>query len=327
MGTDLIVPEILLLEKLEEVDNALSPAVWQQMRNEVAVYDEREKNLPAESRLKRKMLLSDFANKAVSLPLEISPDVNSAVEVQLYRLHLFCCQQIIHKPEVRKNPLVLGFRALEEMHMALVAIFVTYRLIHPECPYSWSKDFFERSILTHKGPDGHTIIKFKKPIPEDIINAAISEDIVTDWLIYRAHDHGGIRTLRDIKNNLLDIPDFVHGGDPVSEFSRFERKMQEKRNKKQERINEALETEFRKTLVKNAAEQAVAQMIESGMSAADLLSQAFNGDLSALTSSLMNQNQKLSHPQSTQKLPKSKDKHPSEEIETYIQGLLEDDTE
>ena len=329
MGTDLIIPEILLLDKLEEMDNTLSPTVWQQMRNNVVVYDDNDKKLPVETRLKRKMLLSDFVNKAVSLPLEISPDVSPEVERQLYRLHLFCCQQIIHQPEVRHNPLVLGFRALEEMHMALVAVFVTYRLIHPECPYSWSKEFFERCILTHKGPDGHTIVKFKKPIPEDIINAAISEDIVTDWLIYRAYDHAGIRTLRDIKNNLLDIPNFLHGGNPVSEFSRFERKMQEKRNKKQERMNEVLETEFRKTLVKSAAEQAVAQMIESGMSAADLLAQAFNGDLAALTDSLVNNTQnkqKLTPQKNNQNSENNLPKKETKEIDHFIAGLLDDDS-
>ena len=323
MGTDIIVPEILLLEKLEEVDKTI-PQVWQQMKNEVTVYDNKDKNLPASSRIKRKMLITDFVNKAIELPLEVFPKLSDEVEKQLYRLHLFCCQQAVHKPEVRRNPLVLGFRALDEMHTALVAILNAYRLVHPECPYSWDKKFFQTHILTHKGPDGHTIIAFHSPLTEEDIEAAISEEFVTDWLIYRAHDHAGARTLRDIKNNLLDVPNFEFGGDPISEFSRFERKLQEKRNRKKEKQDETLETEFRKVLVQTAAKEAVEKMLSSGMSAMDLLNQAFNGDLSQLAENLI--------PTSSQKLTEKKEKQSkkiiankdTKEIDNIIAGLLEE---
>ena len=32
MSNDLIVPEILLIDKLEEMDNTLAPSVWEYMR-------------------------------------------------------------------------------------------------------------------------------------------------------------------------------------------------------------------------------------------------------------------------------------------------------
>jgi len=324
MGTDLIIPEITLIEKLEEVNDTLPPVLWQQMRNEVALLDEKDKNLPTTSRAKKRMLLSDFVNKAINLPLEISPEVSPLVERELYRLHLFCCQQAVHNPEVRRNPLVLGFRALEEMHTALVALMVSYRLVHPECPYSWSREVLAGKIITHKGPDGHTIITFKRPLTEDIINTAITEDLITDWLIYRSCEHNGIRTLIDIKNNLIDLPNFQRGGNPEAEFSRFERKMQEKRNLKKEKQNDALELELRKKMVEAVAGKAVEQMLASGASAMDLLNQAFNGDLSALLSQTAEQTQHL--PKSPQKnkqkaLPKSK--QDTQEIENIISGLLE----
>ena len=325
MGTDLIIPEIKLIEKLEEMETTLSPTVWQQIKNEITI-SVSEQNLPDLKQKKRHWLISDFVNKAISQPLEIIPKLSPDVEKQLYRLHLFCCQQAVHNPEVRHNPLILGYRALEEMHMALVGILVSYRLIHPECPYSWSEDFINKSLLTHKGPDGHSIIQFPDFLSPDILNIAITEDIVTDWLLYRAYDHNGIRTLMDIKNNLLDLPDFKRGGKPSAEFSRFERKMQEKRNKKQEKQNEALELEFRKTMIQNVAQEAVAQLLSSGISAAELLNQAFNGDIKKLTENLHpDQPQKLTEKKenSAKKQITAKKKQGTEDIENIIAGLLE----
>lgn len=320
MGTDLIVPEITLIEKLQEEDSSLAPSVFEQMKNEVVLYDDDDKKLPASSLVKRRLLLSDFVNKAINLPLEITPQISEAATRELYRLHLFCCQQTIHNPEVRRNPLILGFRAIEEMHTALIGIFISYRLIHPECPYSWDEAFFTRAIGLYKGPDGHTIINFNRALTPEIINAAINTDIVTDWLIYRAYDHNGIRTLMDIKNNLIDLPEYKRGGKPSAEFSRFERKMQEHRNKKENRKNEALDLEFRKTLVQNAAQQAVQEILDQGMSAMDLLNEAFNGDLTALTDKLT---KKSISPQSQKARIINED---TKEIDNIIAGLLEDDS-
>ena len=328
MGTDLIIPEITLIEKLEEVNDTIPPAIWQQMRNEVAIYQEKDQALPAISRTKKRLLLSDFVNKAVNMPIEVSPEISPLVERELYRLHLFCCQQAVHNPEVRRNPLLLGFRALEEMHIALVAIMITYRLTHPECPYAWSREVLEGKILTHKGPDGHTIVTFKRPLDEKIINTAIREDLVTDWMIYRSCEHNGIRTLVDIKNNLIDLPNFKRGGNPEAEFSRFERKMQEKRNKKQEQQNDALELELRKKLVETVAGKAVEQMLASGISAADLLNQAFNGDLSTLINQTAQAASALPSKKTsdkTKKLPKPAKKD-TREVENLIAGFLEDNS-
>lgn len=324
MGTDLIVPEITLIKKLEEMDTSVPPVIWQQMRNEVALYDDEDddKKLLPSSRIKKRLLFADFVNKAINFPIETSPELNPDVTRQLYRLHLYCCQQTIHNPEVRRNPLTLGFRALEEMHIALVAIFISYRLIHPECPYSWTREVFQNKILTHKGPDGHIIVSFKRPLTADIVNAAITEDIITDWLIYRSAEHNGIRTLMDVKNNLIDLPNFKRGGNPEAEFSRFERKMQEKRNKKKEEQNDALELEVRKKIVETVTGKAVEQMLTSGMSAMDLLNQAFNGDISALITQNTTENStSLPQKESKKKLSaKSKD---TEEIESIIAGFLE----
>lgn len=323
MANDLIVPEIKLLDKLEEMETTLSPALWAQMKNEVDVYSPYENKLPVQVKMMRKMVLSDFVNKAINMPLEIIPALDENATKQLYRLHIFCCQQTIHKTEVRRNPLTLGFRALEEMHTALVGIFISYRLIHPECPYSWSKEFFNERIFTDKAADGHTIVKFKRPLTEDVVNAALSEEMVTDWLIYRTHDHNGIRTLMDIKNNLITIPDYKCGGEPVAEFSRFERKMQESRNKKEQHKNETLDLEFRKTLVQKIAEETASQLLASGVSATDLLEQAYNGDLSAFLSGTSQPITVLEKKPDTKK-KLTKKAQDTKEIDNIIAGFLED---
>ena len=327
MGTELIIPEIKLIEKLEEMEVTLSPVVWQQLKNQIT-YSTQNSNLPEKQQQKRQWFISDFVNKAISQPIEIIPQPSPEVEKQLYRLHLFCCQQAVHNPAVRHNPFTLGYNALSEMHMALVGILVSYRLLHPECPYSWSEDFISRNLLTHKGPDGHTLIQFPNFISAEIINSAVTEEFVTDWLIYRSHDNNGIRTLMDIKNNLLDLPNFQRGGTPSAEFSRFERKLQEKRNRKMEQQTDALELEFRKTIVQSVAQEAVSQLISSGMSATELLNQAFNGDIKKLTENLtMPSPQKLTEKKEKDDKkqltnPKKKD---TKEIESIIAGFLDAD--
>lgn len=69
-------PEILLLEKLEEVDKALPPALWEQMRADVGMAESLERAdktmLPA-IRQRKRMFLRDFVEKAVSMPLKIYP--------------------------------------------------------------------------------------------------------------------------------------------------------------------------------------------------------------------------------------------------------------
>lgn len=337
MGTDLIVPEITLIEKFQEIDNAISTDHWQQIHNEIALYEEEDKRLPSQSRIKKRMFFSDFVNKAISLPIETIPQVSSDTQKELYRLHLFCCQQAVHNKEIRKNPLKLGYFAVQEMQLALSGIFISYRLVHPECPYSWTKEFFATHIIVDRGPDGHTKIKFARPLTLEIINAAINEEIVTDWLIYRTHDNNGIRTLMDVKNHLIDLPNFYRGGNPIDEFSRFERKLQEKRNKKIEKRNDELDLEFRKTLVKTAAEQAVGQMLSSGMSAKDLLNHALSGDIGELVNNYIDQTPHNNHletsdPQQVPSMPKSPKKQKkilstqdTQEIENIIAGFLESD--
>lgn len=322
MGTDLIIPEIVLLEKMEEIDNSFTPALWEGLRNEITIREEEETGkLPVPARNRRRMLLSDFVNKALNQPIETSPELSPEVINQLYRLHLFCCQQSIHNPEVRHNPLVLGFHVLNEMKLALMGILISYRLINPDCPYNWNRTFFEQNILTCKAPDGHTIIKFKH-LSAETVNAAITEEIITDWLIYRGYGHNGIRTLMDVKNHLLTLPDYKRGGHPADEFSRFERKMREQFNRKQLKKDEALDLEFRKTLVRTVAEKTAGELLSSGMSMQDILATAFSADISALTAPKTEQAKPTTQKSKNKALPKPK--QDTEYIEGVISNLLED---
>lgn len=278
----IINPETKLIDKLQEMEQKLAPAVFEQMKNKITQCHSKEKTLSPAFIKKRKVLLTDFVNKATSLPLETQNGLSEEAKRQLTRLHLFCCQQAIYSHEVRRNPLILGFHALNEMKTALIGIMLSYRLITPSCPYTWNKDFFQLHILTAKSPDGHTIVTFHSPLALKDVNQALSEELVTDWLIYREHEHNGIRTLMDIKNNLITIPDYQRGGHPEDEFSRFERKMAEYRNKKEARKNDALELEFRKTLVKSVADLTAEKLLSSGMSPLEILNEAFNGNLNNL---------------------------------------------
>lgn len=285
MSNDLIVPEILLVDKLQELDNSLSPQQWDNMREDAISANTalclKEKDMAPAIRNRRRMVMQDFVNKAIERPMDIKPQANEETLKQLYRLHLFCCQRTIHSYEVRHNPFLLGFRALEEMRLALRAIMISARLTNPSWSYSLDKDFFIKNIYVDISSDNKTVLRFNR-MTSDMIDLAINEDIVTDWMIYRAYDNNGIRTLMDVKNNLLTLPNYQRGGEPIMEFARFERKWREHTNKKEIKKNDALDLEFRKNLVKSVAEQLAANLINSGMSAADILDQAYHGDINKL---------------------------------------------
>lgn len=281
MSNELIIPEIVILNELEKSDNSLSPVLWEDKRNQLIEMYDKDKDKSEVYRAKKRMFMSDFVNRIIDDKLIVCPQLPQNVLNQLYRLYLYCCQQAVFCNEVRRNPFILGFHVLTEMKMALVAMFISYRLINPQCPYSWDKAFFYKNINVDKTADGNTTIDFYRIGVQDII-AAINEEIITDWFIYREHDHNGVKTLMDIKNNLLQLPDYIRGGDPVSEFSRFERKMQEEKNRVQNRKNEALDIEVRKVMVQKIAQEAADELLASGLNKKDLLNKIFNDDLASL---------------------------------------------
>ena len=333
MANDLIVPEVLLVNKLEEMDNSLSVTIWKQMRLDAeAREDEEGGHQPLVQNKRRKMFFADFVNKAISIPMEITPAISDEAYRQFYRLYLFSCQQAIHYPEVKRNPFILGFHALSEIKTALVGIMVTYRLVTPSAPYSWSREFFENNIFVDKGPKGQAIIKFFK-VPSDAINAAMNEEVVTDWMIYKAFDNNGIRTLMDIKNNLVTIPDYKRGGPIAAEFSRFQRKMAEERSKKEMRKSEALDLEFRKTLVQSVAEKTAEKLLASGLSANDILDKAFKADISQLTAISENEIKAIEKSSDDKKDKMGRachkrisKKQDTAEVDGVIAGFLEDNS-
>ena len=342
MSNDLIIPEILLIDKLEEMDNTLAPCIWDDMREkakqDLIVIESKETNVSELIKAKRKMVIQDFVEQAIEKPMIISPEPNDEVKKQLYRLHVYCCQRVINNREVRLNPLLLPSQALMEMRLALTAIMISYRLVTPSCPYRWDRAFFEKNIIVDKNQDGDTILKFKN-IDVNSINNAINDEFVTDWMIYRSYDGAGIKTLMDTKNNLMELPNYERGGHPAAEFSRFQRKWKEKINKKEEVRNDALDLEFRKTLIQSVAQQTATELLSSGISPTELLQKICTSkNLSSLieeTKPLTNNNssnaalkdysrdrQGFIRPQTNKALPKAKTQS---EIEDYIDELLDEE--
>jgi hypothetical protein len=72
------------------MDNALSCKVWEQMRLDAEANEEDENRglLPVQI-AKRRMFFSDFVKKAISQPMDITPDVSEETYKQFYRLYLF----------------------------------------------------------------------------------------------------------------------------------------------------------------------------------------------------------------------------------------------
>ena len=67
MSNELIVPEILLIDKLEEMDNTLAPSVWEDMRQkakqDILTIEFQEKHISEFVKAKRKMVDQIFGHQ------------------------------------------------------------------------------------------------------------------------------------------------------------------------------------------------------------------------------------------------------------------------
>ena len=71
-------------------------------------------------------------------------------------------------------------------------------------------------------------------------------------------------------------------GCKTDELDFVERKLQEEKNRVQQRKNEALDIEVRKVMMQKIAQEAADQLLASGLDKKDLLNKIFNDDLSSL---------------------------------------------
>lgn len=188
----------------------------------------------------------------------------------LENLNQYCVNSALENPEVIKDPRKLPYKSNLELKRALVAICLAQALVNPRRKMNERKEFFELNISIYQRENAVKIIDFGKIHPENV-QAAIYWEIVEDWKLYNDKSMGGIKALVDEKTNLIGLPNFIRGGDPMYEFARFTRKYTEKVNKQEEQSKLALQDAYRAAVVQSVASEVTKQQLLEGKNPIDVI--------------------------------------------------------
>ena len=192
----------------------------------------------------------------------------------LYSLNEYCVHQLLTNPEVARDPRKLIYMTNQEMKTALVAICLAGNLINPMRKRREDLQFFVDNITVSVEEGNVKRICFGKISPYDVQDA-IYYDIVEDWKIYRDKEGQGIITLMDDKTNLVRLPGYKMGGNPLYEFARFHRKYTEKERKKEERARDEAQIAFRNEMARTIAHQVTQQQLLEGKNPMELMELLF----------------------------------------------------
>ncbi len=188
----------------------------------------------------------------------------------LQNLSEYSVQCAIESPEVIKKPLKVIYKANEALTKALVAICLAQALINPRRNVRENKQFFEHNITVTQKENRIKIIDFGNIRPENV-QAAIYWDIIEDWKLYFDKNYGGIRSLVDEKTNLVGLPGYRAGGDPMYEFARFHRKFTEKERGIEEETKIAVKRAFQEGVAQTVAIEATKQQLLEGKNPMDII--------------------------------------------------------
>lgn len=188
----------------------------------------------------------------------------------LRNLNQYCVNIALETPEVMKDPRKIPYKSNAELQRALVAICLAQALVNPRRKNIERKEFFEFNINIYQKENAIKQISFGAVHPENV-QAAIYWDVVEDWKLYNDKSMGGIKALVDEKTNLVGLPSFARGGDPMYEFARFHRKFAEKVNKQEEDSRLMVKDAFRTAVVQSVASEVTKQQLIEGKNPMDII--------------------------------------------------------
>lgn len=220
--------------------------------------------------LKLEALVNRIAAVRVIANVELNQDQLEAL--QILRAH--CLNQALDDAEVRRDPRKLRYKTAQELKYSLVAICLAQALTNPQRRHIENKEYFVDNIQVTTADRDWDRIEFGKISPYNV-QEAVYPEIINDWMIYRDSNGMGIKNLIDAKTNLVGLPDFNRGGDPIYEFARFHRKYTEKEHRQQEQSRLAAQDAFRNAMVQQVAIEMTKQQMLTGGNPMDLLNQLF----------------------------------------------------
>ena len=223
--------------------------------------------LPQDIKTKKQQKIEEvvraFAKKAADMDIESNIPLNKKQINLLKQIHVLAVNRALSVPEVMRDPRKISYYASNELKLGFVAVLMTHVLKNHLSKAKYTEDFFMQNIVIYTDKDGTVKHIDLNDVEEKIVKNSLIDEIVYDWLIYRAPGSRGIRALSDEKTEAQGLKNFASGLSPVSEFSRFERKYFEEKQKTAKENRENTQRAFRAGFVRQVAEAAAKELLKT----------------------------------------------------------------
>ena len=204
-----------------------------------------------------------FAKKAADMDIKSNVPLNQKQINLLKQIHVLAINRALSVPEVMRDPRKISYYANDELKMGFIAVLMTHVLQNHLSKAKYTEDFFLQNVVIYTNQEGTEKHVDLDDVEERIVQDALVDEVVYDWLIYRAPGSRGIRALSDEKTEAQGLKNFASGLSPISEFSRFERKYFEEKQKTSKENRENAQRAFRSGFVRQVAEAAAKELLKT----------------------------------------------------------------
>ena len=209
-------------------------------------------------------VVREWAERCACMDIKTNVQLSPEQINLLKKLHILAINFALTQPESQRDPRKISYMANDELKTGLTAILLTYVLTNSLSKSKYTKEYIFKNIVVWTEDDGSAKHIDFSGIEHYIAQDAVFAEIIYDWILYRSPEGRGINTLSDEKTHFQGLNNFKRGMSPISEFSRFERKLFESKQKKMQEQKEATQQAFRDSFVQQVAIAAAKQMLEKG---------------------------------------------------------------
>lgn len=205
-------------------------------------------------------VLDDFIGQAVNCKIVSNLELSGEEKRLLDQLNQFAVMQVEDDAEVLRDPRKIFYKSGEELKKGLVALSLAVALTKNFSRKVYTKEFFEDNIRVERNKNGNMIINFGA-MGREVLDGALSENLVFEWMLYSDNKGRGLMGLADYKGIYLDDDiNFRRGGSQVYEFARFQRKCYRHFREKTQHQKDDMQDAFRRVFAEAAAKQLTEQI-------------------------------------------------------------------
>lgn len=209
-------------------------------------------------------VVRDWALKCAEMDIKSNVELSPEQINLLKKIHILAINFAISQPEAQRDPRKISYIANDELRTGLTAIILTRALTDGLSKAKYTKEYIYKNTAVFVEENGTVKNIVFNDIEHSIVQDAIFEEIVYDWIIYRQPEGRKINALSDEKTHYQGLNNFKRGFSPISEFSRFERKLFEDRQKKLLNQKEETRQAFRNSFVQQIAIATAQQLMATG---------------------------------------------------------------